>query len=247
MDLSLWPADSNQGRVEEAFAEVLQAGNSNLLWDDSDKVWANLAAARGAGGKRCDIIVDNAGFELFADLCLADYLVAAGCAKPLVLQLKAHPTFVSDAMDKDVMHMVTALEASGATHPAAAELGARWRQRIESGEWVLKENFFWVQPMPFWEMPDDVAAELSTSSIVFVKGDANYRRLLGDRHWKLDTPFCDVAGYFPTAVVPLRTLKAELGCGMPKAETDRAAEEDDSWLVNGRYGVVQYCDESYCE
>lgn len=49
------------------------------------------------------------------------------------------------------------------------------------------------------------------SALVFVKGDANYRRLIGDRLWPTDTPFSDVAGYFPTRLCALRTLKAELG------------------------------------
>lgn len=49
------------------------------------------------------------------------------------------------------------------------------------------------------------------SSMVFVKGDANYRRLIGDRLWPTDTPFSEVASYFPTRLCALRTLKAELG------------------------------------
>lgn len=49
------------------------------------------------------------------------------------------------------------------------------------------------------------------SALVFLKGDANYRRLIGDRLWQTDTPFADVAGYFPTKLCALRTLKAELG------------------------------------
>lgn len=47
--------------------------------------------------------------------------------------------------------------------------------------------------------------------MVFLKGDANYRRLIGDRLWSTDTPFLDVAGYFPARLCALRTLKAELG------------------------------------
>lgn len=47
--------------------------------------------------------------------------------------------------------------------------------------------------------------------MVFLKGDANYRRLIGDRRWPTNTPFSDVAGYFPTKLCALRTLKAELG------------------------------------
>ena len=48
---------------------------SRLLVDDSDSVWQFLsekvADPKVADPKVVDIILDNAGFELFADLCLA--------------------------------------------------------------------------------------------------------------------------------------------------------------------------------
>lgn len=71
-------------------------------------------------------------------------------------------------------------------------------------------------PIPFGNLstlptacaPKDLRDE---SALVFLKGDANYRRLIGDRLWPTDTPFSDVAGYFPAKLCALRTLKAELG------------------------------------
>lgn len=48
-----------------------------------------------------------------------------------------------------------------------------------------------------------------------------------------------MASYFPTNVLCLRTLKAELGCGMAPAKTDAAAAADDTWLVDGKWGVIQ--------
>lgn len=49
------------------------------------------------------------GFELFCDLCLADCLATGGTASRVVIQLKGHPTFVSDAMAKDMMAMIDLL------------------------------------------------------------------------------------------------------------------------------------------
>jgi len=91
-----------------------------------------------------------------------------------------------------------------------------------------------------WEMPPALFEDLAANSaLAFTKGDANYRRLLGDRSWALDAPFKDVCAYFPTTLCALRTLKAELGCGMPSGETARAAAADAQWMVNGRFGVIQ--------
>lgn len=49
------------------------------------------------------------GFELFCDLCLADCLATGGTASRVVIQLKGHPTFVSDAMAKDMLAMIDLL------------------------------------------------------------------------------------------------------------------------------------------
>lgn len=160
----------------------------------------------------------------------------------VVLQLKAHPTFVSDAMAKDVIHHAQRLASLPENeYPASVAMGKRWLTRIEKGEWRLKEDYFWVQPSPMWEMPEDIAQDLAQhSALVFVKGDANYRRLLGDRTWELSIAFDQVCGYFPAPLVPLRTLKAELGCGMAAENVERARREDENWMTNGRYGVVQF-------
>ena len=72
-------------------------------------------------------------------------------------------------------------------------------------------------------------------------GHPNYRRLLGDGKWDYTAPFQKVVGdYFPCPVCALRTLKAEVGCGMDADQVERAKSLDDNWLVNGRFGVVHF-------
>eukprot|EP00240_Pyramimonas_obovata_P005265 CAMPEP_0118928244 /NCGR_PEP_ID=MMETSP1169-20130426/5534_1 /TAXON_ID=36882 /ORGANISM="Pyramimonas obovata, Strain CCMP722" /LENGTH=393 /DNA_ID=CAMNT_0006870169 /DNA_START=269 /DNA_END=1450 /DNA_ORIENTATION=- len=237
MDLSLWPAGGERSRKEDAFGDALKAGEAALLASDVLTVVEELMAARAAGGKRMDIIVDNAGFELLCDLCLADVLVSSGAASTVVLQLKGHPTFVSDALAKDVL---ATADFVSSLDPSSSPAGARWREHIESGKWQLPEGFYWAQPNPMWDMPEEVTEDLKKSSMVFMKGDANYRRLLGDCEWPLTKPFSEVAGYFPAPLCALRTLKAELGCGMSEESVERASSSDAEWLTNGRWGVVQF-------
>lgn len=239
MDLSLWPSQTNDANKAQAFASVLEASSANLLADAFPAVAQHLGTAAGDKdqGKRVDIVVDNAGFELITDLILADCLIRTGLAAKVVLHTKGHPTFVSDAMDKDVRETVAFLAANG------VGCAAHWARYLEDGRWELHAHTYWAQPFPFWEMPPDVRADLGRADLAFVKGDANYRRLLGDRTWDLSTPFTDVAGYFPCPVAPLRTLKAELGCGMPAAQVARArAADPKDWMVTGKYGVVQFLD-----
>ena len=240
LDLSLWPAaDEAAGasgeRAAAAVEQALAAGTEALLWDDAPQVAERLVEG---DGDRVDIIVDNAGFELVCDLTLADHLVSTGVANTVVIHAKAHPTFVSDAMEKDVEATVAALESSSDEETAA--MGARWRTHLEAGRWRVREDFWWVQPQPLWELPQSLADVLAGSKMIFVKGDANYRRVLGERDWPLDAPFAQIASYFPAPVCCLRTLKAELGCGMDAAKIDKAKEtHPDDWMVAGRYGVVQ--------
>lgn len=252
IDLSLWPvggADEHTvkatggQRSSQSFASVLQAGQKMILSNHMTQLVSYISQL--SAPCRFDIIVDNAGFELFCDLCLADFLVCTGIANVVHIQLKAHPTFVSDAMAKDVSATISFLQSIQSQQGAdtsASILGHRWAKHLSSGKWKLCEHFFWVQPQPMWQMPSDLHADLSQSALAFVKGDANYRRLLGDLHWPFSTPFADVLCYFPSPVCALRTLKAELGCGMDPVQTQRAAREDDKWLVAGKYGVVQFCD-----
>ena len=57
-----------------------------------------------------------------------------------------------------------------------------------------------------WEMPLELHRQLSTSYLVLSKGDANYRRLLGDRHWDFTTPFAQAVGSVPAPLLALRTI-----------------------------------------
>jgi hypothetical protein len=93
-----------------------------------------------------------------------------------------------------------------------------------------------------WEMPNLLRNDLKNRcDLAFVKGDANYRRLLGDLEWDYSSPFEDVVGhYFPCPVCALRTLKAEVGCGMAEEKWKQAEMLDNQWMVNGRFGVVQF-------
>lgn len=93
-----------------------------------------------------------------------------------------------------------------------------------------------------WKMHAPLYDDLrNRCDLAIVKGDANYRRLLGDLAWDFSAPFEKVVGaYFPCPVCALRTLKAEIGCGMDPEQTGRAAKVDENWLVNGRFGVVHF-------
>lgn len=206
---------------------------ANLLADDTPLVWRFIA---GRPRRRIAIICDNAGTELLADLALADFLLAGQWAGEVVLHLKPQPFFVSDAMPADVWDGLNALPAGG-RH--AAELARRLAAALAAGRLRMSAHWAYATSLFYFELPDDLNADLAAADLVLVKGDANYRRLLGDAHWPPTTPFAEAVDYFPTALVALRTLKAELIVGLRPGQAEALAAADRDWLVNGRRGVIQ--------
>jgi Damage-control phosphatase ARMT1-like domain len=242
MDLSIWPADAANTNVD-IFSSILESASENLLHDDLAILADHCDKLRTKGGGNVDIIVDNAGFELITDLALAQHLIDSGIASCVTFQLKSHPTFVSDALEKDLIEHVeyyAALDRS--KYPDAQKAGEKWKDFLKDGKWKCNEDNFWVQAFAMWEMTEPLRLDMNKRcDLAFVKGDANYRRLLGDRKWELTAPFSDVVGsYFPCPVCALRTFKAEIGCGMEAEQIERAKNLDSSWLVNGRFGVVHF-------
>ncbi len=63
---------------------------------------------------------------------MADHLVASGVAKVVTFQLKSHPTFVSDALEKDLIETVQHYAAlPEEKFPNARAAGIRWQQYLE--------------------------------------------------------------------------------------------------------------------
>lgn len=213
-------------------ASRLEDERSNLLVDDAARVWEFL---RAQPRRRIAIIADNAGTELLSDLALIDFLLTENLAHQIVLHLKEQPFFVSDAMPRDVEAGLDALARGG---ERARTLAERLREHLRA-QLQLRSHWFYTTCLFYFQLPHDLRAELAAVDFVILKGDANYRRLLGDAHWPPTTPLDRATAYFPAPFVALRTLKAELIVGLHTGEAESLSEQDPQWLVNGRRGVIQ--------
>ncbi|HEY9708780.1 MAG TPA: damage-control phosphatase ARMT1 family protein, partial [Oculatellaceae cyanobacterium] len=231
-DLSLWPVNPEES---EQSRQEIHLEQSHILADDTPILADRIASFDGV---RIDFIVDNAGFELVCDLCLVDFLLATQAAGIVYLHLKPHPTFVSDATIQDVHETLEVLTAKGDRDVQV--LAHRLQDQIAQGRLCLREDFFWTAPLVFWEMPEELRSELAQSRLIFVKGDANYRRCLGDRHWPFTTSFEDIVCYFPAPFAALRTLKSEVAAGLQLDQVEALNHEDPQWLTNGQWGVIQF-------
>jgi hypothetical protein len=156
-----------------------------------------------------------------------------------VLHLKVHPTFVSDATRVDVERFLNLADDSrGPRSTAVVACIARLAGAVASGRLELAPHPFWNGPESLWDMPADLAARLAAARLVVLKGDANYRRAVGDAIWPTDALFRDVTAYFPAPLLALRTLKSDPVVGLAPGRAAELDRIDPSWRVNGKHGVA---------
>lgn len=79
-----------------------------------------------------DIILDNAGYELFTDLCLADYLITFKFVNTVRFHGKVIPWFISDVTSKDFINTIDYLSYKIKSN-VLKELGKRWENYMKSG------------------------------------------------------------------------------------------------------------------
>lgn len=233
-DLSMWPAaddvDDKNRPVTGSFDQ--EAG---LLVDDRDLVRTHLISRQ---LPRLDMILDNSGLELVHDLLAVELLLRLNIASQVVLHAKAHPTFVSDTVRADIQDTLVYLgQVKDSTVIQASE---NLQELINSGQLVVKEDFYWNSPLAFWDAPIAIMQELGKSDLVISKGDANYRRFLGDRHWPYTTQAREALGYLPFPFLALRVSKSEVVVGLQPEQVKEMASRDPDWMVDGNWGMIQF-------
>ncbi|MFI6560006.1 damage-control phosphatase ARMT1 family protein [Streptomyces sp. NPDC050534] len=231
---SLWGNRADLGfRLSAGDASGAEAA-PGLVADDSSVLWSLLPPS--GAGTLC-LIADNAGRELIPDLLLIAHLLERGRIARAVLHIKPYPYYVSDATTADVLDALRRLtEAQG----AAVEYGRMLWAAMTDGRLVLRAHPFSGGPLPYADMPGDLRAELAAATVTIVKGDLNYRRLVGDRLWPPTTPFRAVTAHFPGPVAALRTLKSDVITGLdPETEAALVAAEGQRWRTGGTHALVQ--------
>ena len=192
--------------------------------------------------EQVDVVLDNAGYELFTDCCLAEVLISLGYTKQVLFHCKQLPWFVSDASIADFHWLIDQL-CKDSTDLDARDLGKKWRERLLDGSWRLTDHPFWTLPHEYAKMEGvspDLYNDLKRSSLIIFKGDLNYRKLVADRNWPYTSPFREVLqGFSPSNICALRTLKADLVGGLPEGKAREAAEVNKDWLISGQFGIIQ--------
>ncbi|KAL9080292.1 MAG: hypothetical protein Q9157_000942 [Trypethelium eluteriae] len=234
-------------------SKARKAAEANIIANDLPDAFRILRRARKNGREketRVDIILDNAGFELFVDLILAGYLLSAGFASYIVLHPKSIPWFVSDVLPKDFSDLLNVMADPKAFYETPSEdeqhrgitpqslseqdnkeiafLFQHWSELHADGKLVIRPNRFWTEAGSYWRLPKAAPSlydDLKESELVIFKGDLNYRKLTGDAMWDPTTPFTQAIGPLgPKSgirTLALRTCKADVAVGLPKGEDER--------------------------
>ncbi|MEV6168852.1 damage-control phosphatase ARMT1 family protein [Streptomyces sp. NPDC051954] len=231
---SLWGNRADLGFRLSAVDAGTPAATPALVADDSETLFSLLPPS--GSGTLC-LVADNAGRELIPDLLLIAHLLAHGHIERAVLHIKPHPYYVSDATTTDVLD---ALRRIASAPGVAARYGRELWAAMADGRLTVRAHPFSCAPLPYADMPDDLRAEFASATLTVVKGDLNYRRLVGDRRWPPTAPFAEVTAYFPGPVAALRTLKSDVITGLDAAtEAALVAAEGQRWRTGGTHALIQ--------
>lgn len=226
-DLSLLTTISLEDIKKLQGAEVRRANEANILVNDTKQAWEAVAKPvsqkaqteeQEKNRKRVDIVLDNAGFELYTDLVFSLFLLDSKLVNSVVLHPKSIPWFVSDVMPHDVGLIIRDLK--NPTFFGGKELQSKERialdylamklesyykpdtQEVQDGGIFVHTSLFWTTEFPFNSdlTPegrgggDKAWEDLIDSSLVVFKGDLNHRKLIGDLQWDRTTPFSAAVG-----------------------------------------------------
>jgi hypothetical protein len=181
------------------------------------------------------VVADNTGTELALDVALAGAVLEEPTAR-VAMHLKMQPMFVSDAIAADVWRLLERMQHRGGRVRSLAD---RLRGCFAAGRLELLPDPFWSGPRFFWDAPDHLRAALASATIVVLKGDANYRRLIGDALWPPETPLAEACSYAPSPIVCLRTMKSDPVLGLPRGLAERLDATEPRWRIDGQRAVLQ--------
>nr|CAH7749688.1 unnamed protein product [Callosobruchus chinensis] len=216
--------------------------DDHILSDHSEDIWEDVSDTAGPSNMVA-IVFDNVGYEVFTDLCLADYIISTKMADTVMLYVKTIPWFISDVMMHDLHWMLHQMKKLDDKY--IKPLGERWSEYIEDGTWKVIESDFWTLPFDYTHMKKvdpDLYDELGRCKVVFFKGDLNYRKLFGEKNWNPSTLVeTGLQGFHPSRLAILRTIKSDVVCGLPEGIAETIEEQDPKWMERGDWGLIQYC------
>ena len=145
--------------------------------------------------------------------------------------------FVSDATASDFETLKTIIEGE------FPEISTMLTQYESEGRLVIKadeEEFFYV---PYFKDCEFIKTIMkSDCELLIVKGDLNYRRLVGDLKWKWTQPIKSIIAPFITCkCLCLRCIKSDVLLGLTEADAEQVENTiPPEELPKGKYATIQF-------
>lgn len=239
-DLSLSGGEVTE---QESICKQLDALDKFILVDDSEKAWKALTEKPANGlPKILDIVLDNAGFELYFDLCMADFLISANLVTQVRFHTKNFPWFVSDTNPSDFIWMIDTTSQSEDSN--MKNIGSRWQTYLKDGKFKIEQDMFWTLSYEFDKMQQirpTLYTKLGESVLVIIKGDLNYRKLVADINRPFTTPFKEaLQSFHPNKLLSLRTIKCDVAAGLKPGQAEQCAAISPNWLITGEFATIQF-------
>ncbi|KAI5959370.1 HRT2 [Candida pseudojiufengensis] len=257
-DLSLLAGDISLDEIKSVQGEEVRKKNEEkIIVNDIKQAWDSITLIDDS--KRIDIVLDNSGFELFADLILSLFLLDSGLTSKIILHFKEIPWFVSDSMIKDFYDLINQLKDSQffpEIYKNDSESITLVFEKIENyvtgKQIIIESNPFWTLDYNYWYIPEfpELYNDLKNSNLVIFKGDLNYRKLTGDLQWPKTTTFKESIQQLAETDLPilsLRTCKADVVVGLPEGLNEQLIKtyeelgnEGKFWSSSGKWAVISY-------
>ena len=247
-ELSLWGnrCDLSHQREIEKISDIfedLRKLRPNILINELDEVVDKLLVIKSSNQETImiDIVLDNSGFELFADLCLLDVLTIFVPKQTTIrIHVKKYPWVVSDATKRDVIWTIDLLANDQQSNELKRKAN-QWHEYLQTGKWTICEHDFWTYYNSFCEMSlfaNDLYQQLVKSALIIFKGDLNHLKLLSSLDWPHDTEFrIALRGFAPTFLVTLRVIKCDSITGLNYDTL--AVELPKNWMIDANFALIQ--------
>lgn len=112
--------------------------DEEILVDNTKEIWELLKKSSESGNNNSmiDIVFDNAGYELFTDLCLAVYLTEKKFTNKIRFYVKRYPWFISDVTTNDFHWLIKEMTKSELNN--IKSFGQLCEKHFINGTWTIE-------------------------------------------------------------------------------------------------------------
>lgn len=228
--------------------------SNRLIIDDTCKFQKFLLNKDKQKGKKAVYVLDNYGPEFLSDLLFGRYLIQWCGYEEVEYCVKQIPIFVSDTTVHDVENalsnpqMTTYLSLNADGNDETVKINTKDHSiefifpsgaDVRRGRMVFTTSPEWHRPELFsvsgnifrrWNVDENI-------SLIVIKGDMNYRRLVGDKNYDYSDSIEDKICYINKNVLILRSLKSNVILGV---ESNDIKSVKPNWKTSGEYGIIHF-------